>query len=377
MTECVLYPKCGGCCLRELGEDEYKQHKEKSFKYALRGIKQEKIQFDAPIFIADGTRRRAEMAFSYIKKKLQLGFNVSRSHEIIDCEKCPLLTPKLNNALSFIRQLLECLCAEPYHIKRGKTQQTKTMTEGSVFLCEADNGIDVLLEAPFLPELGHRMIISELASKFSEIIRISWKKEGFEPETVFEKTQPIIENSGISVYIPVGTFLQASKEGEKALIRKVLEYTKGYEGKIADLFCGVGTFSYPLAQNKKNKILAVDSSVALLKGFQQSINRNQITNITIETRNLFKYPLTKEELKSVNVVIFDPPRAGGAKQVKEIVCAEVKPLIIVAVSCNPHTFVNDANALIEGGYTLKEITMVDQFVYSNHTELVALFERKE
>ena len=148
---------------------------------------------------------------------------------------------------------------------------------------------------------------------------------------------------------------------------------------IADLFCGVGTFSYILAGNIKNKITAVDSSVELLRGFRESVNANQIPNIEINLKNLFKYPLDAKELKDYVAVLLDPPRAGAAAQVKQLAELEenIRPQKIIMVSCNPNTFVNDAKCLIDGGYILKEVTMVDQFVYSNHSELVALFTKKQ
>ena len=171
--------------------------------------------------------------------------------------------------------------------------------------------------------------------------------------------------------------MQASKEGETALIKTVLQYVGDFQGNIVDLFCGLGTFSYPLAENVKNKIAAFDSSGESLEYFQKNINALTIHNITINQRNLFKYPLDTTELKNTDVLIFDPPRAGASTQVQKIVAMNFKdkPQKIVAVSCNPHTFINDANRLISGDYKLKEITPVDQFVYTNHLELVALFEK--
>lgn len=102
-----------------------------------------------------------------------------------------------------------------------------------------------------------------------------------------------------------------------------------------------------------------------------------ISNIEIITKNLFKYPLDVKELQGFSAVVFDPPRAGAAAQVAELASLpqNERPEKIIAVSCNPGTFVNDANKLLESGYKLIEVTMVDQFVYSNHSELVALFTK--
>jgi len=377
MMNCSLSQQCGGCIYQDLSTSEYQNQKIGFFSSILKGINQNHIPLGNPIFIPSGTRRRASFTFSYIKKQLKLGFNELKSHTIVDCHFCNLLTPRLNANLANIRSLLAELCSEPYSYKKGKKNITQTISGGEVFLCDADNGIDVIFDLPFIPELSHRMIISEHINRYPDIIRVSWRmKINNKPETILEKNKPVIINSGKNIYLPAGTFLQASIAGEQALIGLVNKYIGERSGNIVDLFCGIGTFSYPLSQNKNNQILAVDSSVELLDGFKQSINYNQITNIRIQARNLFKYPLDEQELKNVDIVVFDPPRAGAAAQVAELIKCVNGPKIIVAVSCNPHTFVNDANMLISGGYTIKEITMVDQFIYSKHTELVALFEKE-
>ena len=103
-----------------------------------------------------------------------------------------------------------------------------------------------------------------------------------------------------------------------------------------------------------------------------------IPNIEILNRNLFKYPLAGKELYGFSAIVFDPPRAGAKEQVTAIsvLPSEEKPQKIIAISCNPHSFVRDANILISGGYELVSVTMVDQFIYSRHSELVALFEKE-
>ena len=144
-----------------------------------------------------------------------------------------------------------------------------------------------------------------------------------------------------------------------------------------DLFCGIGTFSYPLSLNIKNKITAVDSSKEALGAFNDTVKSAVIPNISVVCKNLFKYPLSGDELKGYDIVVFDPPRAGAGAQMKEIAKLEenTRPQKIVAVSCNPETFVTDANILLDCGYNIKEITIVDQFIYSPHAEVVALFEK--
>lgn len=375
---CPYAETCGGCPHRGMSEEQYRETKTAAFRRILSGIKTD-FSFGKPIFVADGTRRRAAMTFRRRKGKITLGFNEAASDNVVDCESCALLTPKLNAVLPDIRCLLSEVCALPFTEKRkGKKSVQFFLESGDVWLCEADNGVDIVLEFAFPLELGHRMAIFELAQKFDGIIRISHRRRpDAEAEPIVEKTAPYVKIADTFVYIPAGTFLQPSREGERALVALVLKYLGETSGRIADLFCGVGTFSYPLARNPDNKILAVDSSERLLEGFRRTVNKNMISNIEIKTKNLFKYPLDGNELKGFNAVVFDPPRAGAAAQTTRLAALPdgERPEKIIAVSCNPGTFVNDAGTLLSAGYKLVEVTMVDQFIYSNHSELVALFTK--
>ena len=375
---CELSGICGGCPLRCLDTARYQEQKLAAFRETLKHIRQDNIAEGKPVFVPDHPRRRASLAFSYKKGRLSLGFNAAKSAEIVNLSACPLLTSGLNAVLPAITRLLEDICAVPCNVKKGKKTLKQNISCGDVWLTEAANGIDVVLEFDAEPELEHRMIVFEQAQAMPSVIRISHRRSPSAIiEPLVEKARPCIKIGGYDVYIPAGTFLQPSAEGEQALTGLVQKYMGDSEGAVADLFCGVGTFSYPLARNPANRDLAVDSSRELLAGFQESVNRNMITNIRIMPRNLFKYPLDSKELQGFDVVVFDPPRAGAAAQAGQLAMMETaaKPSKVIAVSCNPQSFVRDAGILLEGGYRLVEVTLVDQFIYSNHSELVALFTK--
>ncbi len=374
---CPLANICGGCSLRALSPDEYRRSKTENINAVLKQIKVSSLPLKAPIFIGDNTRRRATLAFNFSKGSRVLGFNAHHSKEILDCMDCLLLRPEIRKNLPALKDLLADICAEPFTTKQGKKTTAVRYTQGDLSVTLADNGLDVVIELPQMPELNHRMIISEHLSSLTDVIRVSWRRRADEkPEMILEKTAPQINIAGFQIYIPAGTFLQPSYEGEQALISQVLEYLGADRGKIADLFCGVGTFSYPLSKLKGNVITSIDSSKDLLEGFQHSLNKNMISNISIQTKNLFKYPLDENELKEFDIVVFDPPRAGAKAQVEKLAnMGSVSPHKIIAVSCNPETFVRDANILLQGGYSLQSLRMVDQFIYSDHSEIVALFTK--
>lgn len=373
---------CGGCVHRSLSDDEYRRLKTDALNKVLSTLSQANIPMGEPVFIGDGVRRRATFAFKSSKSKIVLGFNRFHSDEIINIDTCPLLLPEINSLLPDLSDLLAELCSVRLvqNSKKNKKTATMSVTQGDVHVCAASNGLDIVLEFDIEPNLEHKMIIFEWAQKVSNVIRISHRRKAFgQSEPLIEKTKPQIVIGNCNVYIPAGTFLQASLAGEQALVNLVLKYLGDTKGKIADLFCGVGTFTYPLSATKDNKIIAVDSSHELLSGFRQSVNANMLSNVEIMERNLFKYPLAGKELCGFSAIVFDPPRAGAEAQVKAVadLNKEDLPLKIIAVSCNPHSFVKDAEILLNAGYEIAEVTLVDQFAYSNHSELVALFTLKK
>ena len=374
---CPWEDVCGGCTFRSYSEADYREHKQRELQRILETLSVGHLNFGPPVFVGDGARRRATFAFSVRREGLVLGFNRRRSEDLVDLTACPLLVPEINAALPEIRRLIAELCKIPLPLFKKRKKNLSTRIErGDVAVCAADNGLDLVLEFDAELSLEHKMAVFEWSEKNSSVIRISHRRKAFGAvEPLIEKAKPQIAVGGSSVYIPAGTFLQASSVGERALTGLVLQYLGGTRGKIADLFCGVGTFSYPLAALKGNKILAVDSSRELLEGFRNSINRNMLANIEIQERNLFKYPLAGKELSGFDVLVFDPPRAGAAAQMKAVAALlpADRPQKIIAVSCNPHSFVKDAGILLACGYELQETTLVDQFAYSNHSELVALF----
>ncbi|MCM1323728.1 MAG: methyltransferase [Acetobacter sp.] len=367
--------QCGGCVFRELTEKQYQQNKIADFQKTIALIKESSPVYDAPIFIKDGSRRRAEMSFVYAKKILKMGFNEEKTHNLVDITGCTMLTQELNNKLPIFRSFLEEFCSIPITLKNKKKKETTYIREGSIQVLAADNGIDILLHISVEPSLEHRFTVADFVNSQTDICRLSWKVADNTPETIVEKVAPELYIAGCSVKIPQGVFLQASKAAETAMIEKMLSYMGNTTGKIADLFCGLGTFTYPLAKIKGNEIVAADSSVSSLTGLQKALNANQLHNVKVLTRNLFKYPFDAADMKGVKAIVIDPPRAGAHEQCREIASlpSENKPEKIIFVSCNPKTFVYDAELLIKAGYTFERITLIDQFVYSKHQELIALF----
>ena len=183
--------------------------------------------------------------------------------------------------------------------------------------------------------------------------------------------QPPVQRFGTAgVTPPPGAFLQATKDGEQALLQAVLEATQGPK-RVVDLFAGSGTFSLPLAQSAE--VHAVEGEAAMTQALDQGWRKAQgLKRVTTEARDLFRRPLMPDELKRFDAVVaMDPPRAGAEAQVAEL--AQAQRPVIAYVSCNPVTFARDAKTLVNAGYTLEWVQVVDQFRWSSHTELAARF----
>jgi 23S rRNA (uracil1939-C5)-methyltransferase len=164
------------------------------------------------------------------------------------------------------------------------------------------------------------------------------------------------------VGFPPGSFLQATEDGEAALVEAVREAV-GDAKRVADLFAGLGTFA--LAVEASSAAEASRDAAAALKRAAPVMN--------VEHRDLYRRPLDVGELEPFDAVILDPPRAGAAEQVATLARSRVGR--IAYVSCNPATFARDAKALVDGGYRLEWVRPVGQFRWSTHVELAACFSR--
>ena len=190
-------------------------------------------------------------------------------------------------------------------------------------------------------------------------------------EIVYQARQPIVRLGPATVALPPGAFLQAVPQAEEAMAAFVTEAVAG-AGRLADLYCGVGTFTFRLAQTAP--VLAADSSTPAISALKAAMaTAPGLKAITAEARDLARRPVLSAELAKVDAVVLDPPRAGAAEQAGEI--ARSKTPRVAYVSCNPATFARDARTLVDAGLRLDRVLPVDQFLWSPHIELVGVFSR--
>ncbi|MFO1015590.1 MAG: class I SAM-dependent RNA methyltransferase [Caulobacteraceae bacterium] len=352
---CRHFGVCGGCALQHWEMNAYLAWKQDQVR---RVLARERLETEiAPIIATPaGSRRRLALHARAVKGGAAVGFKERRSWALAPISECPIADPKLVAALPELAKL-----ARPFleHPKSAPTLHV-TLTE---------TGLDIDVTGVERKSGGlsadARMRAAE-AAQGADFARVT-----LAGEIVYQARTPRVRVGPASVALPPGSFLQAAAQAEVAMAELVLEGVKGAE-RLADLFCGVGAFTFRLAG--QGTVLAMDSAaeaIAALKGAISSAPG--LKGITAEARDLERRPLLAEDLKKIEAVVFDPPRAGAAEQARQI--AKSAAPVAVAVSCNPATFARDARLLVDGGFVLEKVTPVDQFLWSPHIELVAVFRR--
>jgi 23S rRNA (uracil1939-C5)-methyltransferase len=347
---CPHYTTCGGCDLQHINENAYRAWKIAKVKTTLARSGITPKIWGEPIFLPAATRRRTTLALLKTNEKtLILGYHAPRSHKITSINTCLILEPELDNIIQKLR---------PYLLQLAPSKTPLDIT------IQNSGGIDVMLTGEWGNfNLAQNEALAAMMNDLS-ISRIARRKnETTAPEILLARAAIIKTFGALKVNLPPAAFLQASAEGEAALTTIVKHHAQGSK-HIADLFCGSGTFTGHLLDLGAT-VHAVDSDTA-------AINALKHPKLTTAKRNLFKEPLKQSELSTFDCIVFDPPRAGAKAQTENLVYANTPK--IIAVSCNPATFARDAKILLEdGGYTLQSLTIVDQFVWSAHVEIVALF----
>lgn len=354
---CPHFGRCGGCTLQHMTDAAYRAYKQALLLEAVarEGIDPELI--GGLVTVPPRSRRRAILVARKLAQGTVLGFHEHRGHFIVDIEDCTVLAPALQAVLPPLRALLDALLPAA-----GNARAT---------MLKLDGGIDLLLDLPQTPDLAGREALAGFAEA-ADLARLSITIEGGTPELLAERRAATISFAGIMVAVPPGTFLQATAEAEAALLDAVLAGVGGAK-TIADLYAGCGTFSLPLATTGA-AVHAVEGHAPALEALAAAgLKAGPTVKLTTEKRDLAGDPLSGAELDRFEAVVFDPPRTGARSQAAALAKSDVP--VVVAVSCNPATFARDMRLLLDGGYRLERITPIDQFLWSAHLELVAVFRR--
>jgi 23S rRNA (uracil1939-C5)-methyltransferase len=347
---CRHYKSCGGCAMQHASDEFVAKWKVETVARALsaQGIEAEISGIETS---PASSRRRAKLSGRRTKKGTLVGFHGRASDVVVEVPDCRLLAPALLATLPALHDLTALAAS-----RKGEVGLTLT---------ESLAGPDIQIETDKELTGELRIELAALAQKHW-IARLVWQDE-----QVVMIEPPLQRFGKAQVVPPAGAFLQATAEGEAALLRAVKQAVGG-ASKVADLFSGCGTFALPLAETAE--VHAVEGEKAMVAALDRGWRETQgLKRVTSEARDLFRRPLLRDELARFDAVVIDPPRAGAEAQIAEIAASTV-PLVAM-VSCNPITFARDVKALIAAGFRIESLVVVDQFRWSSHIEVAAKLVR--
>ena len=350
---------CGGCSVQHWTPAAQAGWKRDRLREALSRGGYPDAPVAETVTTPPGRRRRADFALRRGAGGVTVGFHEAGSTAVLDLTQCAVLDPRLVALIAPLREMLRRLPA----LRR----------EGSAVINLLDTGPDLLLrtDGPLSPP--ERAALAGFAQQ-AGLPRIAWAlKDG--PAEIAEQLGTVgIALSGFELAPAPGAFLQASPEGEAAIVAAVLaalpERLAG-RGRIADLHAGLGTLSIPLAAH--GRVAAFESEPSAVAALAAAAARAGV-KVTATRRDLVRQPLTATELNAFAAVVLDPPHAGAAEQAALIARSAVPA--VVYVSCNPAALSRDARAFAQGGWTLASATPIDQFVQSSQLEAVVAFRRQ-
>ena len=347
---CKHFGICGGCALQHMSDAAVLEWKRAEVKLAFSRTH---IETKVEPCISSAAHSRRRVTFSALRTGglVLLGFHRREGSEVLDIEHCPILMEKIESKFDQFRNVATTLI-------RGDE-------EIQIAVNACDNGLDLNL---LLDQDPSEDMMAAFVRAFA---KTQFLRAAINGDVVVEKEKPFVSFGNARVIPPPGGFLQAVKDAETAMAAIVCGHLKNRK-RVVDLFSGCGTFSLRLAEN--SRVHAVETQSDALSALMAASETDGLKSITSETRDLEELPLMASELKSFDGLCIDPPRAGAEPQIMEIAKASIRA--IAYVSCNPTTLARDAAVLIKGGYILEKVTPIDQFVFSPHVEVVALFSKK-
>jgi 23S rRNA (uracil1939-C5)-methyltransferase len=354
---CAHYDVCGGCALQHATPSFYRDWKIALVRDALARRDLTPLVWKDPVFLPPGKRRR--VTFAALKKNniVTLGFNRRRSHQVTDVAGCLVVDPAIMDLRARLATLLVPI------LKEGKS--------ADIFIQATGGQTEIVITGPVgkagRPDLSVHEAIAHLAQT-PGIGRIAWRARDRDATEVMIERSPLIARfGGLKVPLPPLAFLQPTQAGEDVLTAAVQNLLPN-TGTFADLFAGCGTFTGPmLARGRVDAFEGHEQAVCALD------KAKGVLPLRAAVRDLFRNPIRPEEAKRYDAIVFDPPRAGAQAQAKALAAGTVP--LLVGVSCSPVSFARDARILVDGGYALTSVQVVDQFTWSHHVELVAAFTK--
>lgn len=355
---CPHFQECGGCNMQHLTHDKQVQSKSMALTQLFDKFAGGSIELQAPLLSeTKHYRRRARfsMLFDKKSKQLNIGFRKKQSKQIVRIQHCPVLDESLNELLPELSKVLN--------------QFSHPMELGHIELVN-DGQQRIILLRHLKPLVSKdKEALMQLATQYDAALYLMPEPNHVErlvgEESAYTET-------GSSIAFQPNHFIQVNPTVNRKMVQQAVDWLALESGdQVLDLFCGVGNFTIPIAQTAQY-VVGVEGIDEMVKQAQSNAVRNHTAHAHFYQANL-EAPLAEQEWakKRFNKILLDPARAGASGIVDQLSTLGAER--VVYVSCNPATLARDSQSLIEQGYTLTKLGMLDMFPHTSHLESMALF----
>lgn len=371
VPQCEYFGTCGGCSMQHLDARAQVAAKQRVLEDNLKHIGKVEAELILPAIYgaAWGYRYRARLSVRYVAKKdaVLVGFHEKRSSFIADMQTCEIMPARMSALVMPLRKLIGALS-----IRQRLPQIEVSLGED----------VDVLV-LRILEPLNTQD--EAMLKVFADQHRIQFFLQPGGPKTAYrfypqdapELNYTLPEFDILMPFHPT-EFTQVNPSMNRVLVRRALNLLDPRpEERVADLFCGLGNFTLPIARCGAH-VVGYEGSAALVRRAEENADRNRLASRTQFTEiNLFEVDEAwLQEQGHFDKMLIDPPREGAIAVVTSLGKAQTLPRRIVYVSCNPATLARDAGVLVHrNGYSLRAAGVVNMFPHTAHVESIALFER--
>ncbi len=359
---CPYYGKCGGCDQQHLELSEQRQYKQQALVNLLEKLGKLQAKEVAPALVGEPWhyRRKARLAtyFDRNNKTLALGFRAQGSNQVVAIELCPVLAQALSDLIAPLTVCLNRLSA-----KRSL---------GHVELIKVDSGVLVVIRITQKLNAADKSHLLDFATK--QAVGLSLLDEQGELEFLNgEATLPfyLLDNECQLSFSP-GNFIQVNGEMNRHMVQQAIDWLDVKpDERVLDLFCGVGNFTIPLAKSGA-QVLGVEGVSAMVEQAKINAAQSGVEKIEFYHADLSADISNQKWLGRIDKLLLDPARAGAFECLQWL--QKMKPKSVVYVSCNPVSLARDCEPLIQQGYRLQKLALIDMFPQTHHIEAMALFE---
>lgn len=358
---CQHYSECGGCQLQHIADEHTLTHKRGALDYMLsRSVTMSELPWQ-PSITADSRnyRRKARLAINARHGQFSVGFRRS-NNEVFSLSDCQVLTTPLQRLIEPITTLLSGLSLRT-HLGHVTLLDVEPQVTVVLRITRPMNKKDQARCLAFQTEFNCRLLLEPETGQYSAL-------DNGHSDCFYSLL-------GLSFQFASNDFIQVNHVINESMVRQALNWLNLHEDdRVLDLFCGIGNFSLPMAQRCRT-VVGIEGVDAMVDKALSNAQRNDIDNVTFLQADLNQANSLADvaDEHRPNKVLLDPARAGAFEVMPQLVRLQVSE--VVYVSCNPATLARDIKVLVNGGYTLTKIALVNMFPNTAHTEMMAHFSR--